>query len=429
MTAPKKGIQRREFLTTSTTAGVAAAAALSHVPFVHAQGTDVIKIGLVGCGGRGTGAAAQALKADPNVRLVAMGDAFPDKLRASLANLRNDPSLAPKIDVPNERQFTGIDAYTKVIEQCDVVLLTSPPHFRPTHIEAAVRAGKHIFAEKPMAVDGPGVRRVLAAVEQAKQKKLALVAGFCWRYHKGLRETVKQVHDGKIGNVVAIQSTYNASGLWSVERREGMGDVEWQMRNWLYFTWLSGDFNVEQHIHSLDKAMWIMRNEPPVRAWGTGGRQVRVDPKFGHIFDHMAVVFEFANGTRCYSFCRQQDGCKNDVSDIILGTEGQASLIRHQVTGRNAWTYRPMGRDVDMYQQEHNELFKSIRDGDPKMDGDWMMKSTLMGIMGRMAAYTGQEVTWQAAMNSQEDLTPPSYDMTARLPVAPVARPGATPLR
>ncbi|MFO0866363.1 MAG: Gfo/Idh/MocA family oxidoreductase [Gemmataceae bacterium] len=271
--------------------------------------------------------AAQALKADPNVRLVAMGDAFADKLRGSLANLRNDPSLAPKIDVPNERQFTGIDAYTKVIEQCDVVLLTSPPHFRPTHIEAAVRAGKHIFAEKPMAVDGPGVRRVLAAVEQAKQKKLALVAGFCWQ-HRGLRETVKQ-----IGNVVAIQAPTTPRPL---ERRTPRA---WATPNGRcvigFVTWLSGDFNVEQHIHSLDKAMWIAEtNRPSSVGYGDKSASIQIRP---HLRSHGRDV-RVRQRRPLLPSAASKDGCKNDVN-IIMGTE-PASLIRHQVTG-NPWAYRP----------------------------------------------------------------------------------------
>jgi predicted dehydrogenase len=426
---------RREFLQTSAAGVVTAAVATQLVSNVHAAGSDVLKVGLIGCGGRGTGAAAQALNADKHVKLTAMGDMFPDRLQQSLHTLQRDEQFAKKIDVPPERQFTGFLAYRWVIGSgVDVVLLATPPHFRPQHLEAAVEAGKHIFCEKPVAVDAPGVRRVLAVCEEAKKKNLSLVSGLCWRYHHGMRETFQRLHEGMIGEITALQCTYNSHGLWHHDREPGWSDMEWQLRNWLYFTWLSGDHNVEQHVHSLDKMAWALKDEYPVKAVGTGGRQVRTDPKFGHIYDHHSVVYTYANGVRCFSMCRQQDGCAQDVSDHIFGTKGvcdieanrSESAIRLHGSRQPIWRHRAgrHGTD-DMYQNEHDELFASIRSGKPIHNGDYMTKSTLMAIMGRMATYTGREITWEMALHSREDLTPPRYEF-GPLPVPPVAMPGVT---
>ncbi|MFO0876929.1 MAG: Gfo/Idh/MocA family oxidoreductase [Gemmataceae bacterium] len=416
---------RRDFLAASA-AGLAGAAAL--VPTVHAAGSDVLKVGLIGCGGRGTGAATQALRADPNTRLVAMGDMFPDRLQLSLRQLKGDDEISKRVDVKPESTFVGFDAYKQVIKSgVDVVLLTAPPGFRPIHLRAAVEAGKHIFCEKPMAVDGPGVRSVIATCREAKKKNLAVVAGFCWRYHKGKRETMKRIHQGAIGDIVALQCTYNAGALWHRPREKAWDDMTWQLRNWLYFTWLSGDHIVEQACHSIDKMMWAMKDEPPVKANGTGGRQVRVEPEFGHIFDHHSVVYEWKNGVKMFHTCRQQKGCHNDVSDYAFGTKGVANIMGHRITGENPWVHRAKRGDraEDMYQNEHDELFASIRSGKPINDGDWMTQSTMAAILGRMSTYTGQEITWEMAMNSKEDLSPPKYDF-GPLPTPPVAKPGVT---
>jgi predicted dehydrogenase len=415
---------RRDFLTAS--AGLAGAALLA--PAVHAAGSDTLKIGLIGCGGRGTGAAAQALKADANVKLVAMGDIFADKIVASLNQLRSDDEIGKKIDVKREACFDGFDNYKKVLAaDIDVVLLTTPPGFRPLHLKAAVEAGKHIFCEKPMAVDGPGVRSIMDTVRESKKKNIALVAGFCYRYEKGKRETLKRIHQGQVGEIIALQCTYNAGALWHRPRQPGWDDMTWQLRNWPYFTWLSGDHIVEQACHSLDKMAWAMRDEPPVKANGTGGRQSRIDAEFGHIFDHHAVVYEWKNGVKMFHACRQQKGCKNDVSDFVMGTLGTAEIMRHRITGQKPWSHRAKANDrtEDMYQNEHDELFASIRSSKPINDGDRMAQSTLMAIMGRMATYTGQEITWEKALNSKEDLTPAKYEFGS-LAVAPVAKPGVT---
>src|SRR5262249_58471910 len=286
--------------------------------------------------------------------------------------------------------------------------------------------------EKPVAVDGPGARAVLRACEEAKAKKLSVVSGLCWRYDFAKRATFAQVHDGAVGDIVALQCTYNAGELWHYPRQPEWSDMEWQVRNWLYFTWLSGDHNVEQHIHSLDKMAWAMKDEYPVRAWGVGGRQVRTDPAFGHIFDHHFVCYEYANGVKCFATCRQQRGCHTDVTDYVMGTNGTCDVMKHVIRGRKGdprWRYEP-AKGVDdpgMYQNEHNELIASIRAGKPINNGDYMTKSTLMAIMGRMATYTGQVVTWDKALNSQENLMPARLEFGS-LPVPPVARPGVTKL-
>lgn len=424
------GSSRRRFLATAAagTAAVAAGGWLARKPLappVHASGSDLLRVGLIGCGGRGTGAAAQALNADQNVQLVAMGDAFPDRLQSSLANLKQQAS-AEKIAVTEERCFTGFDAYQQVIAcGVDVVLLCTPPHFRPEHLRAAVAAGKHVFVEKPAAVDAPGVRSVLASCEEAKRQGLSVVSGLCYRYDLPKRETVKRIHDGAIGEIVAINVNYNGGTLWTQPRKSHWSDMEWQLRNWLYFTWLSGDHIVEQHIHSLDKAAWLLRDEPPVKAFGLGGRQVRVQPEFGQVFDHHAVAYEYANGVRLFAYTRQQAGCSVEVSDHVMGTKGSADLMRHTIKAEKKWRYR--GAKPNMYQLEHDELFASIRSGKAINNGEYMCRSTMLAILGRMCTYTGQTISWEQAFNSQEDLSPVKYDW-GPLAVAPVAMPGVTQL-
>jgi predicted dehydrogenase len=422
---------RRDFL--KTTAATASTLALANAPLVHAASGDTLKIGLIGCGGRGTGAAEQALQADPNVKLWAIGDAFRNRLESGFATLRRRQALRDKIDVPAERQFVGFNAYQDVINSgVHVVLLATPPHFRPIHLRAAVNANKHAFVEKPVAVDSTGCRSILASCEEARRRNLSIVSGLCYRYDPPKREIIRRIHDGAIGQIVALHTTYNtgATGLRQ-ERQAAWSDMEWQMRNWYFFTWLSGDHNVEQHVHSLDKMAWAMGDEYPVRAVGIGGRQVRTD--IGNIFDHHCVVYEFANGVRCHSYCRQIPGCANEVSDFVTGTTGTAVLNgtsreQHRIFNlQRGETWRYQGQTPSMYQVEHDELFASIRNSRPINNGEYMTKSTLMGIMGRMATYTGKQITWQQALNSQEDLSPPSYEW-GPLAVAPVARPGVTPI-
>jgi len=422
---------RRDFLKTSSVAAAGAmAGSLALSRTAHAAGSDVLRVGLVGCGGRGTGAARQALAADKNAKLVAMADAFEDRLQGSLNSLK---AAGEQVDVKPEKCFVGFDGYQKLIDSgVDVVLLCTTPHFRPMQLKACIDAGKHVFCEKPVAVDAPGIRSVLATAEEAKKKNLSIVSGLCWRYHNGVRETMKRVLDGAIGDILGIQETYLTGGLWTKPRLEGETEMHYQMRNWYNFTWLSGDHNTEQHVHSLDKASWAMGDEPPVRCWGLGGRQSRDrNPLYGNIFDHHAVVYEYANGVKVSAYCRQQKGCYGDTSDQFVGTKGRADILRHRIEGENKWRFR--GNGGNMYQIEHNELFAAIRDGKPINNGRFMAISTMLAIMGRMATYTGQLITWEQAMASKEDLSPSSYDWDATPPIVPdengqypIAQPGIT---
>ncbi len=417
---------RRNFLKTSTAvAGGVLASGLIAPGAVHAAGSDTLRVGLIGCGSRGRGAANQAMRADPNVKLVAIGDAFADQIETGRKILSK--AGGKKFAVDGDHCFVGFDAYKQVVDSgVDVVLLATPPHFRPAQLKYAIEAGKHVFAEKPVAVDGPGFQSVLETVKLAKEKKLSLVSGLCWRYHYGVRETMKRVMDGAIGDIIAIQENYNAYGLWHKGRKTQWSDMEYQLRNWLYFAWLSGDHNVEQHIHSLDKTAWLMHDQPPIRATGLGGRQVRTEEKYGHIFDHHAVCYEYANGVRMFSFCRQQDGTSQNTEDYFLGSKGTCNVLAHTIRDRKGeivWKYK--GPGCNMYQVEHDEFFASIRSGKPINNGQYMAKSSMLAILGRMTTYTGQTLTWEQAINSKERLGPPKYEWGS-LATPPVAQPGIT---
>jgi len=435
MSKPDKPVQliprrsRRRFLGATTAAAVVGGLSIGRG--AHAAGDETLKIGLVGCGGRGTGAALNALAADKNSRLTAMADAFDDRLKGSLAGLKKRAGQQVAVDA--DHCFVGFDAYQKLIDSgVDVVLLATTPHFRPLQLKACVEAGKHVFCEKHVAVDGPGIRSVLASSELAEKKGLCLVSGLCWRYHHGVRETMRRVLDGAIGRILAIQETYLTGALWARARKADQSEMQYQMRNWYNFTWLSGDHNVEQHIHSLDKASWAMGDEPPLKAWGMGGRQARDrNPLYGDIFDHHGVVYEYPGGVRVHAYCRQQRGCAGDVSDKFVGTKGSADILRHRIEGENPWRFQ--GDGGNMYQIEHQELFAAIRAGKPINNGLYMARSTMLAILGRMATYTGAVIPWDEAINSKQDLSPPSYDWDADPPTMPqedgtypIAVPGVT---
>ncbi|HAO50565.1 MAG TPA: gfo/Idh/MocA family oxidoreductase [Runella sp.] len=390
--------------------------------------SETLKVGLIGCGGRGSGAAMQALKADPNVVLYALGEIFPERFNTCLEGLRK--VHGDKVQVDEGRKFVGFDAYQKVIDSgVDVVLLATPPHFRPLHLEAAIKAGKHIFCEKPVAVDAPGIRKVLELAKLAKEKNVSLVSGFCWRFHEPKRAVFGKINEGAIGEVMSVYNTYNTGGAWSFPRQEGWNDLQFQLRNWMYYTWLAGDHIVEQAVHSIDMMSWAMGDVLPVSAVGTGGRQVRVDPLYGHIFDHFAITYDYPNGAKGFHFSRQQENCERSYLVETFGTKGRAmancSRPTHKIEGANPWEYS--GAQNDMYQTEHNELFASIRNSKPINNGEWMANSTMLAIMGRMAAYTGKKITWDEAIKSNEVLAPDitSWDMPA--PKVEVARPGFTP--
>lgn len=425
---------RRDFLKSGAAVAGTLGLNLSMNARAFAAGSDQLKVGLIGCGGRGTGAAQQALTADSQVKLVAVGDVFRGQIDSSLSNLKANNRIAEQVAVDEDHKFVGIDSYKKVIDCCDVVLLTSPPGFRPVHLRAAVEAGKHIFTEKPMATDAPGCRSVIESVKLAKEKKLAIVAGFCWRYDSPRREFFQRIHDGQIGDVVSAFGTYLTSPVKpmppATTRPEGITDFEWMVRNWYNFTWLSGDGIVEQAIHTVDLLQWAMKDATPLRCTAVGGRQIPAHG--GNIFDHIEINYEWDGGVRGFLAQRQIPGCHNENSLYIHGTKGTATIrgggdTGVSIDGANPWKYDgPKSRD--MYQVEHDEFFDSIRTGKPINDGDRMLTSTLTGIMGRMAGYTGKQVTWEMALNSKEILVPEITDgWNTKIDVAPMAQPGATP--
>ena len=423
---------RREFITSGVAAaavGALAAPLILSSPARAYAPTDKIRVGLIGCGGRGSGAASQALAADPGVILVAMGDVFKEKIDASMSALKAIPEIASRVQVKPDHCFIGLNAYQKVIDSgVDVVLLASPPGFHPGHIKAAIAGNKHVFAEKPMGSDAVGVLEALEATKLAKEKKLTFVAGFCFRYNLELRAFYKRIQAGAIGKVRNVHATYLTGPVKAMpaesSRPAGMSDVEWQIRNWYNFVWLSGDGLVEQACHSVDKILWAMNDVPPLKCVATGGR---VYPNAGgNIFDHIDVFYEWADGTRATMAQRQIPTPVFDNSDYIAGATGMGIIKQWvpEITGATNWKYE--GPKKDMYQIEHDELFASIRKGTPINDGERMARSTLVGLMGRMAAYTGAEITWEQMLHSKEKLVPDNLAWNSKLAVPPMAMPGIT---
>jgi predicted dehydrogenase len=417
---------RRTFIQTTA----AATAAFAMHGGVRVWGSDVIRVGVIGCGGRGTGAARDCLRGSPGMELVALGDLSPDRLASCRAELekagKENPDFAANYQVTDERCFTGFDNYKKVLESdIHLVILAAPPGFRPQHLAAAVEAGKHIFAEKPVAIDPTGIRSVLSTYEKARQKGLGIGVGTQRRHQAEYVETIQRIKDGDIGEIVSGQVFWNQGGLWNHARKADWSDTEWQIRNWLYFTWLSGDHIVEQHVHNIDVANWVLGTHP-VRATGMGGRQQRTDPKWGHIYDHFAVDFEYANGARVLSMCRQIEGTRNRIGENFLGTKGRTNAAG-EITGHKTWRYGVPEKRVSPYVQEHTDLVASLRAGKPINELKEVAHSTLTAILGREAAYTGQEVTWDELMKAELDLTPPEVAF-GPLEVPPVAMPGRTTL-
>jgi myo-inositol 2-dehydrogenase / D-chiro-inositol 1-dehydrogenase len=421
--------ERREFLRTAAGAAIA-----SGVPgIIRAQTvTNAIKVGLVGCGGRGSGAASQALQADDYAELTAVADIDQAQVEGCLQSLKKIPKIAERVKVERADQFLGLDAFQKVIDRkVDVVLLATPPGFRPQHLAACVAANQHVFCEKPIATDAPGVRSVLGTSELAKQKNLSLVAGFCWRYNNMIQETFEQVAKGAIGRLVAYYADYYTNPVKPMPpasaRPAGMSDVEWQIRNWYNFVWLCGDSVVEQAVHSADKIAWAMNDEPPLSCVGVGGRTIPAEG--GNIYDHFEINYLYPNGVRAFLANRQIAGCYNETSDYMLGTDGVCTIGRSpqpHIQGKTNWSFT--GQQYNMYQREHDVLFAAIRKGQPVNDGKRMATSTMLAMMGRMAAYTGQQVTWDQALNSQERLVPERLEWSGSLEVRPRALPGVTKL-
>lgn len=432
-------MKRRQFIKTAGIATIGSTVVpnlswASNMPWT--SNSNTLKVGLIGCGGRGTGAAGEALNADPNVVLTAMADAFDDQLLQSFNTL--EERYGDKVQVPDNHKFVGLDAYQKLIDSdVDVVLLAAPTCFRPQHLEAAVNAGKHIFCEKPFAVDAPGLRRVTEAAKNAKTKNLSLVSGFCWRYHQPKREIFARVLNGQIGEVLAGEATYNTGELWFKERQRGWSDMEYKLRNWLYYSWLSGDHLVEQAIHSVDMFSWAIGDKDPLKISATGGRQKRTDPKFGNVYDHFGVTYEYDNGVKIHFFCRQQNDTTPSYAVELVGKDGRCYVDcrtgEHKITGKNPWNLADDTKFtvadaykktevMGMYQVEHDELFASIRAGKPINDGEWMTRSNLLALAGRMAAYSGQTITFGQALNSTEIIFPEDiswdtkYDLSIAIP-------------
>jgi predicted dehydrogenase len=423
---PMSPVTRRLFMQTTA----AATAALAFPYGVRLYGSDVIRVGVVGCGGRGTGAARDCMRGADGVEIVAMGDLLPERLTQSRTELAkavaSNPALAAKLKVTDDTCFTGFDAFEKVLAAgIDLVILATPPGFRPAHLAAAVAAGKHVFTEKPVAIDAAGIRSVLATYQAAKTKNLAIVAGTQRRHQAEYLEAIKRIQDGAIGKVLGGQVFWNQGGLWSHEPRAEWTDAEWQIRNWLYFTWLSGDHIVEQHVHNIDVANWVM-GAHPVKAVGVGGRQFRTEPRYGHIYDHFAIDFEYPGGAHVLSMCRQIEGTRGRIGEHFVGASGTSDASTF-IQGARPWKYEAPERRVSPYVQEHTDLVASLRAGKPLNELQQVAQSTLTAIMGREAAYTGQEITWDEMLDAKQDLTPPMVAF-GPLAVPAVPMPGRTKL-
>jgi myo-inositol 2-dehydrogenase/D-chiro-inositol 1-dehydrogenase len=411
---------RREFLARSgALVGATAAATLPLARSAHAAGDATFKVGLIGCGGRGSGAAANAMNAGPDVKLVAMADIFEDKVKGSRDRLKKQKP--DQVAVDDDHCFVGFDAHQKVIDSgVDVVIIACTSHFHPRYLEAAIDAGKHVFCEKPHSLDVPGLKRVAVICEKAKKKGLSLVSGLCWRYDVGMRETIKRVHDGMIGDVTAIQETYMVGPYRAGLKRDPQWtEMEWQLRNWYHFNWLAGDQVMQQLIHSIDKGAWVLHDEPPVKAWGMGGRSNCFGPSYGDLFDHQAIVFDYANGVRMFGLCRNHVNCYNELSDTVFGTKGVAHLVKHQIEvgGQTAWRFR--GTKPSMYDVEHAELFDSIRNGKPINNGSYMFGSTMLALLGEFVCNTGKEITWEQALGSKHSVELERYAFDVEPPIKP----------
>lgn len=414
--------KRRDFIKAGSALTGAAVLASTPAGNVFAAGTDEIKIALIGCGGRGTGAAFDAFASGQNIKLVAMADAFQDNLQSTYNTLKE--KFGDKIDVPDSRKYVGFDAYKSAIADADVVLLTTPPGFRPLHFEAAVKAGKHIFMEKPVAVDIPGIRKVLAAAEEAKRKKLNVVVGLQRRYQTNYREAIKRIQDGAIGDVYAGQVYWNSGGVWVRPRQAAQTEMEYQMRNWYYFNWLCGDHIVEQHVHNIDIANWV-KGKYPVSIQGTGSRAHRIDKEYGEIYDNFAVELTYDDGTVVYSQCRHFEGISNRVDETFQASKGRVYLsagnqaVLWDAKGNEIYRHDPKG-NPNAYQQEHKELFQAIADNEYKFDNtEYGAYSTLTGIIGRLACYTGKVIKWDKALTSDIDLSPATYAWDAMPKIVP----------
>jgi len=396
------GTTRRDFLKASTVAASAAvsgALGISHSVF--AAGSDIIRVGMIGCGGRNAGAAAQALTADSGTRLVAMCDIFVDRVKGKRAILKKQKP--DQVVVDDDHCFAGFDGYKHVIESSDVVVIANAAKFHPLHSMTAIQAGKHVFVEKPHGIDPAGVKLMQRASELAKQKRLCLVSGLQSRYHEGYAETVQRIYDGAIGDVVAIEENFLRPPYVIIDRKPGLTELQWQCSTQYHFCWLSGDDVPQSLVHNLDRSSWVMHNKAPVKCHGLGGRSSMTEPIYGDVFDHHSVVYEFESGVPIYAFCRTTTGCHNSTSSVVLGSKGKASVLQCRIWGETNWRWN--GR-CNPYQREHDVLFSAIRSGEPVNNGDYMARSTMITVMGQISCYTGKEVTWEK-INKSDFYYPP----------------------
>ena len=415
---PAHATTRRNFLKTSATATAATAlGALEVGRFAHAAGSDTLRVGMIGCGGRNAGAAVQALTADKGARLVAMCDILMDRVKGKRAEIKN--AKPDQVEVPDDRCFAGFDGYKQVIASSDVVLIANAAKFHPFHTLAAIQAGRHVFVEKPHGIDPYGMKTLKTASELAQQKKLSIVSGLHSRYHPGYAETVQRIQDGAIGDVVSIEENFLRAPYGVTERQPGLNEIQWQCSTQYHFTWLSGDDVPQSLVHNLDRASWVLKNAAPVKCHGLGGRSTMTAPIYGNVFDHHSVVYEFASGVRVYAFCRTTTGCYDESSSIILGSKGKASVLDTRIWGATNWRWQGQG---DPYQIEHDRLFAAIRSGNPINNGDYAVRSTMIGIMGQISCYTGLEVTWEKINQSDFAYAPKPED--CRDDMDPPAKPG-----
>ena len=409
---------RRAFLKTSAT--VAAAATLGGLDIArtaHADGADTLRVGMIGCGGRNAGAAVQALRADKGARLTAMCDIFMDRVRAKRSEIRNQQP--DQVQADDDHCFAGFDGYKHVIENSDVVLIANAAKFHPFHTMAAIQAGKHVFTEKPHGIDPAGVRLMKEACDLAKEKKVSVVSGLHSRYHPGYAETIERIHNGDIGDIVSIEENFLRSPYGVVPRDPKLSELEWQCSTQYHFVWLSGDDVVQSLVHNLDRASWAMNEATPVKCHGLGGRSAMFEGIYGNVFDHHSVVYEYADGVRLYALCRTTTGCYDEYSSIILGSKGRANIMACRIWGEKNWRWQGSG---DPYQIEHDKLFASIRSGKPINNGDYMARSTMIGVMGQLSCYTGKEITWDQINESDFAYLPNPED--CRDGMEPPTKPG-----
>jgi myo-inositol 2-dehydrogenase / D-chiro-inositol 1-dehydrogenase len=412
-------ITRRDFLKTSAVAASAAAAGtLDLSRSAHAAGSDIIKVGMIGCGGRNSGAAAQALTADPGARLVAMCDIFRDRVENKLGEIK--AAKGAQVAVDDAHKFTGFDGYKHVIEASDMVCIANAAKFHPFHAMAAIQAGKHVFVEKPHGVDPRSVKLMQQACDLAKEKKLCIVSGLQSRFHEGYIETVKRIQDGAIGTIVNIEENFLRPPYGVTERNPAHTELEWQCSTQYHFRWLSGDDVPQSLVHNLDRSSWLLGNAAPLKCHGLAGRSTMVEPIYGDVFDHHSVVYEFDKGVRVYALCRTTAGCYDENSSLISGSKGKASILNCRIWGETNWRWQGQ---CDAYQIEHNKLFAGIRSGNPINCGDYMARSTMIGVMGQISCYTGKEVSWEQIMASDYFYPPKPEDCHDGM--EPPTKPGA----